>query len=82
MQGKFNEQMGHFFRSVQDYVEKNYEDVGTKFAEESLKMHYGVNKPKNIMGVTTADEEKMLKEEGVDLVKVPFVKKPDDPEVN
>ncbi len=72
----------HFLRFVQEYVEKNFEDVGAKFAEQSLKMHYGVNEPKNIRGVTTSAEEKMLQDEGVELMKVPVVNKPDDSDLN
>lgn len=64
-----------FLRSVQDFVEKNFEDVGPKFAEESLKIHYGVDEPRNIRGVATSDEEKMLNEEGIELLKIPMVKK-------
>lgn len=55
---------------VQDYLEKNFEDVGTRFAEEALKMHYDGAKKRNIRGVTTAHEEKMLVEEGVQFHKI------------
>ncbi len=66
-------------RVLHDYVKKNFEDVGPKLAEESLKIHYGVEKSRNIRGVATAQEEKMLKEAGVDLVKIPLpVDEPDD----
>lgn len=71
-----------FLRSVQDVVEKNFEDVGPRLAEESLKIHFGVNEPRNIRGVTTVEEEKMLAEEGIELLKIPMVKKPDDPKLN
>lgn len=71
-----------FLRSVQEFVEKNFDDVGPKLAEESLKIHYGIHEPRNIRGVATADEEKMLKKEGIELLKIPVVKKPSDPNVN
>jgi hypothetical protein len=71
-----------FLRSVQDYVEKNFEDVGSKLAEESLKILYGVIEPRNIRGVATADEEKMLLDEGIELLKIPLVKKSTDPKLN
>jgi len=71
-----------FLRSVQDFVEKNFEDVGPKLPEESLKIHYGVIEPRNIRGVATADEEKMLLEEGIELLKIPLVKKSTDPKLN
>jgi hypothetical protein len=37
--------------TLQEFVEKNFEDVGTELATESLKIHYGVSKPRNIRGV-------------------------------
>ncbi|MEA2084530.1 MAG: DUF1178 family protein [Thermodesulfobacteriota bacterium] len=57
---------------LQDYVIKNFEDVGTKLAEETLKMHYGVEKARNIRGVATDDEEKILKSEGIKILKIPM----------
>ncbi len=71
-----------FLRSFQDFVEKNFEDVGAKLAEESLKMHYGVEEPRNIRGVTTAEQEKMLRDEGIELLKVPLRKKETGPKLN
>ena len=58
--------------NLQEFVEKNFEDVGTELATESLKMHYGVSEPRNIRGVTTELEEKKLKEEGIALLKIPM----------
>jgi len=69
-------------RSVQEYVENNFENVGARLATESLKIHYGVEKQRNIRGVVTADEEKMLRDEGIELLKIPLVKKSSDPELN
>lgn len=69
------QQAMQFLRSIQDFVEQNFEDVGPKMAEESLKIHYGVCKPRNIRGVATANEEKMLADEGIELLKVPMVRK-------
>jgi len=71
-----------FLRAIQDVVEKHFEDVGTKLAEESLKIHYGVAQPRNIRGVTTAAEEKMLLDEGIELLKIPIVQKNSGPKPN
>lgn len=60
---------------IQEYVEKNFEDVGTKLPEKALKIHYGVEEARNIRGVATSEEEKILKEEGIELLKIPMVKK-------
>jgi len=59
-------------------VADNFEDVGTELATESLKIHYGVSKPRNIRGVTTELEEKKLQEEGINLLKVPMPVKSKD----
>lgn len=56
---------------IVDYVEKNFEDVGVNFAKEALKIHYGVTEPKNIRGVSSEEEEKTLKKEGVQFFKLP-----------
>jgi hypothetical protein len=56
------------------YIEENFEEVGTEFTKEALKMHYGVSDKRNIRGTSTADEEKLLKEEGVEFHKIPFPK--------
>jgi hypothetical protein len=64
--------------SLQKFVEDNFEDVGTELATESLKMHYGATEPRNIRGVTTELEEKKLKEEGINLLKIPMPAKSKD----
>jgi len=55
-----------------EYVEKNFENVGCDFTKEALKIHYGVEEPRNIRGVSTKKEEKTLKEEGIPFFKVPL----------
>lgn len=59
-------------KSLQDYVIHNYEDVGPRLAEESLKIHYGLNKPRNIRGISSENDEKMLESEGIKLLKIPL----------
>jgi hypothetical protein len=65
-------------RWVCDYVEKNFEDVGVDFTKEALKIHYGEAKKRNIKGMATPDQEKLLKEEGVQFVKIPIIKRLDN----
>lgn len=68
-------------KEVVDYIQKNFEDVGPRFATEALKMHYGVSERRNIKGSATEEEEKTLKEEGIQFFKVPVPKtKTDDDE--
>ena len=64
-------------KKIVDFVEKNFDDVGADFTKEALKMHYGVSKARNIRGVSTKEEEKTLKEEGVQFFKVPIPEVPD-----
>lgn len=59
-------------RQIVNFVEKNFDNVGTEFAAEALKMHYGVTAPRNIRGVSTPQEEATLKAEGIDFVKIPM----------
>jgi len=63
---------------VVDYINKNFEDVGSDFSKEALKMHYAVTEKRNIKGSATEEEEKILKEEGIDFFKVPIPKIDDD----
>jgi hypothetical protein len=62
-------------RAISEYVEKNFENVGANLAEKALKMRYGVEETRNIRGVASSEEEKMLKKEGIDLLKVPVFSK-------
>jgi hypothetical protein len=58
-------------RSVDEYLDKNFDDVGCNFATEALKIHYGVSEKKNIRGTSTREEEKQLEKEGIPFFKVP-----------
>jgi hypothetical protein len=57
---------------LQEYVRNNFEDVGPKLASEALKIHYGIEEPRNIRGITSPEEEKTLEKEGVRLLKIPL----------
>lgn len=59
-------------REIVDYVNKHFEDVGSNFAKEALRMHYGVSEKKNIKGSATWEEEKMLTDEKIDFIKLPL----------
>jgi hypothetical protein len=67
-----DEDLSDINRKIVDFVEKNFDDVGSDFTKEALKMHYGVVEPRNIRGVSTKEEEKTLKEEGIQFIKVPM----------
>lgn len=64
-------------REVADFVKNNFDNVGSDFSKEALKIHYGVTEPRNIRGVSTKSEEKMLESEGIEFFKVPMPAPPD-----
>ena len=66
------DELSRLGRQIVQYVEKNFDDVGTDFAKEALKIHYGVSEPRNIRGSSSREEEKMLKQEGIQFFKFPM----------
>jgi len=66
------EDAANILAALQKFLNEHFEDVGSELATESLKIHYGVSKPRNLRGVTTVQDEKKLKEEGIELIKIPF----------
>jgi len=60
---------------IHEYVDKHFEDMGAQFAQEALKIHHGEAEKRNIRGTATTEEEVILKEEGVQFVKIPIVKR-------
>ena len=59
---------------IRSYIERNFEDVGEKFADEAVKIHYGEAEKRSIRGTTTQEEEHRLKEEGVSFIKIPIIR--------
>ena len=57
------------------YVEKNFEFVGDKFADKVRQVYYDKNTKQNIYGTTTSKEREELREEGINLISVPWVEK-------
>jgi hypothetical protein len=64
-------------KQFSEFVEKNFDNVGSDFAKEALKIHYGAAEPRNIRGVSTQEEEKILKQEGIQFFKLPAPASPD-----
>ena len=65
-------------RMISEYLDKHFEEVGADFAKEALKIHWGEAEKRNIKGVATPQEETLLKEEGVQFLKVPIIKRLDN----
>jgi len=60
---------------LHDFLNKHFEDVGSEFYKEALKIHYGETEQRNIKGTATTEEEVILKEEGVPFLKIPIIKR-------
>ena len=61
------------------HVLANTEDVGSQFAEEARKIHYGESEERNIRGQATPQEAEALLEEGIAVLSLPVpeaLKKP------
>lgn len=54
------------------HVLSNTEDVGSRFAEEARRIHYGEVEHRNIRGQTTPDEIRSLNDEGVEVFSLPI----------
>ena len=60
---------------LRKFVEKNFEYVEHNFANKVREVYYDKKNKKNIYGKTTDKEKEELKEEGIDLVNIPWVEK-------
>ena len=60
---------------LRKFVEKNFEYVEHNFANKVREVYYDKASNKNIYGTTTDEEKEELKEEGIDLVNIPWVGK-------
>ncbi len=59
------EQLRKQVKEFNEYVTRNSEDVGDRFADEARKMHYGDTEQKPIVGTADHKEVKELNKEGV-----------------
>lgn len=64
-------QMLAMMRAVKEHVEKNFEHVGPRFAEEARKIHYGEADKRSIYGQATRGEAAALKDEGIEFGELP-----------
>ena len=60
-------------RQLQRKIKAEYRDVGTEFAAEARKIHYGESAPENIYGRSSEEEREALAEEGIDVVAMPWL---------
>tara|TARA_B100000941_G_scaffold286416_1_gene259937 strand:- start:1196 stop:1618 length:423 start_codon:yes stop_codon:yes gene_type:complete len=60
---------------LRKFVEQNFEFVGDRFADKVREIYYDKKSNKNIYGISTSQEKKELREEGIDLISIPWLEK-------
>ena len=60
-------------RQLQRKIKAQYRDVGTEFAAEARKIHYGERAPESIYGQSSDEEREALADEGIDVVAMPWL---------
>ena len=60
-------------RQLQRKIKTEYRDVGTEFAAEARKIHYGESAPENIYGQSSDEEREALADEGINVVAMPWL---------
>ena len=60
---------------LRKFVENNFEYVEKNFANKVREVYYDKKSKKNIYGSATEEEKEELKEEGINLVNIPWVDK-------
>ena len=60
---------------LRNFIEKNFEYVGEDFSKKVREIYYDKKNKKMIYGITSPEERKELKEEGIDLLSIPWVDK-------
>lgn len=60
------------FLNAVKHVLANTEDVGTQFADEARKMHYGEAQDRSIRGQATREEAESLRDEGIEVMSLPL----------
>ncbi len=69
------EDVRKIIKDFREHIFKNFDNVGDKFAEESLKIHYGEADERNIYGTVTKEEAGELAKEGIDAIPIPLLPK-------
>lgn len=56
---------------LREHVEANCDNVGTEFAEEARRIHYGEAEERGIYGEATSEETQSLDDEGIEVFRLP-----------
>jgi hypothetical protein len=60
-------------RRMRRYVERNFDHVGPRFADEARKIHQGEAEKRSIYGEATPEESRSLRDEGIEVGEIPWV---------
>ena len=60
---------------LRNFIERNFEYVGKDFSKKVREIYYDKKNNKTIYGITSPEERKELKEEGIDLLTIPWLDK-------
>lgn len=71
-QGELQSQIQATVMHVMREIIGKTEDVGNQFAQEARKIHYKKVPERGIRGQATADETAELREEGIEVIPLPF----------
>ncbi|MDI9571223.1 MAG: DUF1178 family protein [Pseudomonadota bacterium] len=63
-----------YIEQLRRQIERDFDNVGDRFAEVAFRIHHGEEERRNIRGTTTIQEEEALREEGIPFVKIPLPK--------
>lgn len=58
-------------------IEAQSDNVGPRFAEEARRIHNGESAPRSIHGEATAEQAERLAEEGIPVLRIPWVPRAD-----
>lgn len=64
-------------QEIHRHVSENTEDVGTEFAEEARRIHYGEADERGIRGEATDDEVEELADENIEVMRLPTLPRSD-----
>lgn len=64
-------------RKLREHVEKNFDHVGDRFAEEARRIHHGESEQRDIWGRASLAEAKELHDEGITVRPLPELPKLD-----
>lgn len=60
-----------FMKAVREMMQRT-EDVGTRFAEEARRIHYGETPERGIRGQASPEEREALRDEGIETFALPI----------